>query len=79
MTHTKMMQTCKLCSADFQFGPHIYEGKHIARYNLTVCKECWLGNWDGWGPAAEGAFVEHMKATGQALPARNPAGWYPRD
>jgi hypothetical protein len=73
------MFDCGLCGSKFQFGPHVYEGKHIARYQLTVCRACWLGNHDGWGPSAEAAFLAHLKAKGLPTPERNADGWFPRE
>ena len=78
MTEPKFMFNCQLCGASFQFGPHVYSGKHIARYDLTVCGACWAGNHDGWPPSLEPKFLEHLKSKGVAVPERNSAGWYSR-
>lgn len=79
MQRLKHMETCQLCGTAFQFGPDLYAGKQIARYALTVCKGCYRSNWDGWAPALEPAFVQHLEAKGIPLPDRNEKGWYPRD
>lgn len=78
MADTKFFYNCGICGANFQFGPHRYDGKHISRYNLTVCMGCWQGNHDGWGPSAEGRLLEHLKQEGIAVPPRNAKGWLPR-
>jgi hypothetical protein len=75
----KIMQTCGLCGASFQFGPHVYDGKYITRYQLAVCHGCWRSNHDGWSPSLEAKFIAHLKAKGVPLPERNAKGWFPRD
>jgi len=75
----KFMQKCGLCGSSFQFGPHIYDGKHIARYQLTVCRGCWDANYDGWCPALEPALLAHLESKGIAVPERNADGWLPRE
>lgn len=72
------MQTCGLCGTSFQFGTGKYEGKHIPRYNLTVCLTCWQGNRDGWAPSLEARVIEHLKNEGIKIPERNAAGALPR-
>jgi hypothetical protein len=79
VTIKPFIQHCQLCGAAFRFGPSIYDGKHIARYNLTVCRGCFQGNWDGWGPMVEDAFLKHLDQEGITPPARNVGGWFPRD
>lgn len=73
------MQTCGLCGTSFQFGTGVYDGKHIARYQLTVCRGCWEGNHDGWAKWLETKLVAHLNAKGIQIPERNAAGWYPRE
>lgn len=79
MKEQKFIYDCGICGAAFQFGPHLYEGKHIPSYNLTVCKTCWEVNWDGWGPGAERALLAHLERQGLPLPERNSKGWLPRE
>ena len=73
------MFNCELCGTPYQMGPGIYEGKTIARYQLSVCGTCYAANWDGWAPHLEPAFIEHLQKKGIPLPERNAGGWYPRD
>lgn len=73
------MMNCGLCGRAFQYGPHRYEGKHIPRYQLTVCEPCWQGNWDGWAPHLEAQIIEHLQARGLPIPPRNENGWLPRE
>ena len=79
MEDLKFMYHCDLCQKEFQFGPHKYDGKFISRYQMTVCGGCYKNNWDGWGPAVEGAFLAHLKSKGIPPPKRNQGGWFPRD
>lgn len=74
----RIMIDCQMCGASFQFGPHVYNGRHIARYELTVCDTCWVGNHDGWSPMLESKLLEHLKSKGIAIPECNSAGRYPR-
>lgn len=74
-----MMRRCDLCNKEFQFGPHMYDGKHIPRYQITVCMSCWNGNWDGWAPDLEARLISHLKNKGLPIPERNAKGWLPRE
>ena len=40
-------ETCFLCEQQFQFGMHVYDGKHVADWGIMVCNSCKNGNWDG--------------------------------
>lgn len=79
MTSEKIMCSCVLCEKQFQFGPHRYDGKHIPRYQITVCMSCWNGNWDGWAPHLEGRLIARLQNNGTAIPERNSNGWLPRE
>jgi hypothetical protein len=71
--------TCKLCGSKFQFGPHVYDGKWLNYYKMTLCRTCYDINWDGFAPHYEGVIERHLVAEDIPLPARNRSGWYPRD
>lgn len=79
MTEPKFMCRCDTCGGQFQFGPHIYDGKHIDAYGITVCMGCYRGNWDGWAPHYEPVITRNLKEHGLPLPKRNEKGWLPRD
>ena len=79
MTPFKLMLNCPLCHTEFQFGPHRYDGKHIPRYDMTVCHTCYSANWDGWAPHLEKFIESHLASKKIPLPSRNSKGWYPRD
>ena len=71
--------TCALCGMTFQFGPGRYDRKHIPGYNLTVCKGCYDGNWDGWAPQWEAKILQHLQEKGLPVPKRNSQDLLPRD
>jgi len=41
MTDQNIMHPCFMCGSQFQMGEHIYDGKYIRRYDITVCMACW--------------------------------------
>lgn len=75
----KVMIMCGICGNGFQMGPNQYDGKWIPRYQLSVCRSCYEGNWDGWGPVAEEKLLPHLREKGIEIPERNSKGWIPRD
>lgn len=70
---------CDLCGKHVRHSHHHYEGRVIPRYQLFVCKTCYEGNWDGWGPAHEPVLIDHLAKKGLPMPARNEKGYFPRD
>ncbi len=74
----KIMYSCFACGSTFQFGPHIYDGKHIRKYEITVCSGCYEGNWDGWAPHYEEKILKHLNEKELPVPNRNEAGYLPR-
>jgi len=70
--------TCDVCGLGVTFGPNVYDGKFIKRYNLMVCSTCYAGNWDGWGPMAEPIILRKLKAAGLPEPPRNAKRLLPR-
>lgn len=79
MVEHKAMMRCFICDSEYQFGPHLYKGKYISRYKINVCKICYQGNWDGWGPDCEDRLIAHLKKEGIPIPERNTEGWLPRN
>jgi hypothetical protein len=79
MATTKFAQHCDICGSEFQYGPHKYNGKYIARYQITVCMPCWESNWDGWAPGNEERLIAHLQKMGLPIPERNSKGWLPRE
>lgn len=75
----KFMIQCEMCGSTFQFGPHLYDGKHIARYQITVCRACWESNWDGWAPHFEKQLETLLNQKNIPIPEKNSKGWYPRE
>ena len=68
-----------MCGRQFQMGPHRYDGKFISRYQISVCRACYEGNWDGWAPHWEQHLVAHLKKNKLQIPEPNAKGWLPRD
>jgi hypothetical protein len=79
MQEFKHMIECFCCGSRFQFGPHAYHGGHIPGYEITVCRNCYQSNWDGWAPAYEGKILRHLREQGVSSPTRNSSGGLPRD
>lgn len=73
-----ILVSCELCGAQFQFGSHVYRGKVIANYKLTVCSRCWEGNSDGFASHFERILEAHWNRNDIPVPTRNSKGWYPR-
>ena len=49
-TDSAFMTPCFLCKRAFQFGPHIYNGRRIPRWDIMICHPSERGNWDGVVP-----------------------------
>ena len=75
----KFMTYCEVCGSEFQYGPHIYDEKHISSYNLTDCSTCYKMNWDGWASQWESKIIAHLKKNDIPIPERNKKGWLPRE
>jgi hypothetical protein len=70
----KTYYDCILCSRPFQFGPHVYAGRHIRQWDVQICERCIRGNWDGIVPEAHPALIANLKAKGIPIEL-NPKGW----
>jgi hypothetical protein len=77
MSKDCLQETCKICNRAFDYGPHVYYGKYLPRYQMMVCTLCLRANNDGWNPEAEKCIFEHPKQKKLDLPERNAAGWLP--
>ena len=75
----KFIFTCDVCGGGFQFGQHVYGGKYIPKYQITVCNGCYSSNGDGWAPKFWPAVTRRLTERGLPIPARNAKGWLPRD
>jgi len=60
-------------------GKHIYNGKHILRYQLGVCRECYDRSWNGWSSQDEKKVIKHLEGKKFPIPERNENGLLPRD
>jgi hypothetical protein len=74
MDGDKIMYDCILCGLPFQFGPHVYKGRHIKAWDAEICDGCIAANWDGIMVENHPNLVEHLKAKGVQI-ALNPMGW----
>ncbi|OGP22949.1 MAG: hypothetical protein A2038_11975 [Deltaproteobacteria bacterium GWA2_57_13] len=72
-------ETCFMCGSEFRMGAGIYNGHYIRRYQISACKACWAGNWDGWHPHYEARLIEHLKAKRIPVPKRNAKDLLPRE
>lgn len=79
MSDFEHFEDCELCGRRFRFGAHIYDGKHVARYNVTVCRECYYENAGGWKPSVESRVTAKLREAGKPIPERNAQGLLPRD
>jgi hypothetical protein len=74
MVDDKVCYDCFLCKRPFQFGDHVYKGRHIAAWDVEICDGCLSSNWDGIVPDTHPDLIEHLKA--KEIPVTlNPRGW----
>jgi hypothetical protein len=64
MEGEKIIYDCFLYSFPFQFGPHVYNGKRIAAWDVMVCDGCYRGNWDGIVPQSRPHLVPYFTIEG---------------
>jgi len=79
MSRDSIKCECFICNNQFTMGPHVYDLRHIDRYNIHVCRVCYDGNWDGWAPDYEKRLIKHLEDQGLPIPERNPKGFLPRE
>ena len=75
-TGPKFFDKCSLCKQPFQFGPHRYDGRHIASWGISVCRSCDAANWDGVVPESHPNLIEDLKQRGVRIQL-NAKGWLP--
>ena len=74
MQGDKVMYGCALCKRQFQFGPHIYEGRHIKEWNVEICDNCIKSNWDGVMIDRHPSLRQHLEKNGAEIKL-NSRGW----
>jgi len=74
MEGEKIIYDCFLCHLPFQFGPHVYNGKYIAPWDMMVCDACYRGNWDGIVPQVRPHLVPYLQSKGVEI-RYNANGW----
>jgi hypothetical protein len=70
----KILYECILCHRPFQFGPHVYDGRHIAVWGVEICSRCIAANWDGIMLDRHPDLVERLNAKGVQV-TLNQKGW----
>lgn len=73
-TEPKFTCECFLCKSHFQFGPHVYDGRRIPRWDIMVCRRCYDGNWDGIVLESHPQLEKHLNALGIGVHL-NEKGW----
>lgn len=74
MTDDKFFEECFLCRRNFQFGPHVYDGKPVKSWNIMVCNRCLRANWDGIVIEGHPRLAAHLEGLGIKI-ERNAKGW----
>ena len=70
----KNVCSCFLSQRDFQYGPHIYDGRRVPQWDIMVCKHCHAGNWDGIVIESHPRLAAHLKSRGIEI-CLNEKGW----
>jgi hypothetical protein len=70
----KHMYECFMCGSDFQFGPHVYGGRAIGAWNISVCQSCYSSNHDGIVREQHPKLMAHLKEQGLGIQLNN-RGW----
>jgi hypothetical protein len=70
----KIFYDCFLCKRPFQFGPHVYNGRHVAAWDAQICNACLRGNCDGVVLEQHQDLAEHLKSCGIPI-TLNAKGW----
>jgi hypothetical protein len=72
----KTYYDCFLCEQSFQFGPHVYDGRHVRLWGIQLCNVCLMSNWDGVVLEGHPRLKQHLMSKG--IPIKfNAKGWLP--
>jgi len=58
------MVECFLCDRSFQYGPNLYDGKHLCAWGVIVCDNCYHLNLDEILPETYPKLAAHLAARG---------------
>ena len=60
---------CFLCQQEKWSGPYVYEGRHIASWDVWICNACRSENWDGVVISSDHGrrLIDHLKSKGIAI------------
>lgn len=75
MNKNTLKEPCFICDKECSLYP--LELKYIKYYQINVCRDCYLGNHDGWSPEAEKRILPHLQENGIEEPERNSKGFLP--
>ena len=71
--------SCEICGSKFILGPHIYDGRYLPKYGITVCMRCFFANGGGWAPHLEPAVTASLRQRNLPIPPWNESGLLPRE
>ncbi len=67
-------QVCFLCGRSFECGPHLYKGRHIDTWNISVCQGCHSSPFGEVPPIYTSKVRRHLDERGIQY-RRNSQGW----
>lgn len=79
MSSEHYKKKCQVCSREFDYGPHVYQGRYLPRYQMVACNSCLRAHHDGWGLEAEKCILQHLNQSGIDVPERNAVGLLPTE
>jgi hypothetical protein len=53
---------CFLCQQSFQYGPRVFDGRQIRKWDIMICTRCYDGNRQGIGADQYPRLMDHLKA-----------------
>ena len=70
---------CDICGTRCKTGAGVHGVQRIPGYDLTVCRNCFQSNYEGWAPEHVEAFENHLELKQIPFPARHAGVLYPRE
>jgi hypothetical protein len=74
MADTPIMSQCFICKRPFKYGPHIYNGRRITKWDMMICSRCPERNWEGIVPEKHPDLIPYLKSRGIQMKL-NARGW----
>ncbi len=72
-------EKCFLCGREFDFGPHVYDGKFLSSYKISLCMNCYNSNYDGYAANNGNKIIKHLTSMNLDVPELNSKGLLPRE